>query len=332
MDKDYFFLRTFYMLLKQGYGLEETLLICEDITRFPYVDTMIDQMKIGMDVKEIIMEAPLPTLFLEFFDFFSERFTLALAIKNSLDICDHVKEIKKQLRKDMTYPLMLIVFMIGFSIFATTILFPKVSILFDSFSVERPFLLIVMIYIMKMIPILFIVSFIVITFLFLYLLYALKNKKYLIIEKYLKVKGIRVLLQKYFTLKFAVYFNELLKDHIDAHSIMKLLNEKMNHSDIKIMIYEIYTKMNNGLSFEEGMYNLEYFDPLFILMYKLFLQSPQDVKSLQGYIDLTLEWVHVRINKMVKIVVPAVYSFVAIFVISIYLAAVLPLMNIIGDL
>ena len=88
------------MLLKQGYGLEETLLICEDITRFPYVDTMIDQMKIGMDVKEIIMEAPLPTLFLEFFDFFSERFTLALAIKNSLDICDHVKEIKKQLRKD----------------------------------------------------------------------------------------------------------------------------------------------------------------------------------------------------------------------------------------
>jgi type II secretory pathway component PulF len=45
-----------------------------------------------------------------------------------------------------------------------------------------------------------------------------------------------------------------------------------------------------------------------------------------------LEWVHVRINKMVKIVVPAVYSFVAIFVISIYLAAVLPLMNIIGDL
>jgi type II secretory pathway component PulF len=204
--------------------------------------------------------------------------------------------------------------------------------LFDSFSVERPFLLIVMIYIMKMIPILFIVSFIVITFLFLYLLYALKNKKYLIIEKYLKVKGIRVLLQKYFTLKFAVYFNELLKDHIDAHSIMKLLNEKMNHSDIKIMIYEIYTKMNNGLSFEEGMYNLEYFDPLFILMYKLFLQSPQDVKSLQGYIDLTLEWVHVRINKMVKIVVPAVYSFVAIFVISIYLAAVLPLMNIIGDL
>lgn len=332
MDKDYFFLRTFYMLLKQGYGLEETLLICEDITHFHYVDKMIDQMKLGMDIKDIILQSPLPSLFLEFFDFFSERFTLTLAIKNSLDICDQVKGIKKQLKKDMTYPLMLIIFMIGFSIFATTVLFPKVSTLFASFSVERPFLLIIMMTIMKMIPILFITSFLLAILLFLYLLYALKHKKYLIIEKYLKVKGIRSLLQKYFTLKFAVYFNELLKDHIDAHSIMKLLNEKMNYSDIKIMIYEIYTKMNNGLSFIEGMDHLEYFDPLFILMYKLFLESPQEVGSVQGYIDLTLEWIHVHINKMVKIVVPAVYSFVAIFVISIYLAAVLPLMNIIGDL
>ena len=80
------------------------------------------------------------------------------------------------------------------------------------------------------------------------------------IEKFLRMPYLKKYIQKYFTLKFSIYFNELLKDQIDTNMIIKLLNERMTGSDIKIVIYEIYSYISKGDLFENIIENLEYFE------------------------------------------------------------------------
>ena len=43
MDNDLLFLENLSNLLEQGYGIEETLLICKDINNHPSIDTILQK-------------------------------------------------------------------------------------------------------------------------------------------------------------------------------------------------------------------------------------------------------------------------------------------------
>ena len=58
---------------------------------------------------------------------------------------------------------------------------------------------------------------------------------------------------------FIFYFNELLEDHIDSNTIITMLNENMTQSDIKIVLYEIYTRLKEGEQLENIIDGFPYF-------------------------------------------------------------------------
>lgn len=47
MDNDLLFLENLSNLLEQGYGIEETLLICKDINSHPSIDTILQKIYDG---------------------------------------------------------------------------------------------------------------------------------------------------------------------------------------------------------------------------------------------------------------------------------------------
>lgn len=47
MDNDLLFLENLSNLLEQGYGIEETLLICKDINDHPSIDTILQKIYDG---------------------------------------------------------------------------------------------------------------------------------------------------------------------------------------------------------------------------------------------------------------------------------------------
>lgn len=332
VNNDYFFLENLYRLLEQGYGIKETLEICKEITHHPAVDAILERIQNGEDLTEALRDDHLPKDFLEYYDFFSLRFTLSDAIKNSLKICKSLRETKHKLRASLTYPCLLIGFLIMFALFVTFILFPKINELFASFSTKRSFFFDAAFTIMKCLPIILIFVIVLGSSVFAYFVYALKHKKYMIIERFLDVPFLKGMIQKYFTLKFSLYFNELLLDHINANEIIVMLNKQMVDSDIKIMVYELYTRIERGEAFEEVIEDFEYFAPLFVTMYKMYLQSPDEVGSMSGYIELTYSKLQMTIKRFVSIFVPCVYGMVAFFVISIYFAVILPMMNVVSDI
>ncbi len=71
MNNDYLFLENLYQLLEQGYGIEETLLLCKEITHHHNADAINIKLKEGIDFKDAILECDFPKQFLEFFEFFA---------------------------------------------------------------------------------------------------------------------------------------------------------------------------------------------------------------------------------------------------------------------
>lgn len=331
MNKEYVFLENLSRLLKQGYGIEETLLICKEITHFNVIDDILVSLYNGEDLRSSLINSDLPKDFLDYFEFFSEKFVISDAITNALNICKRLKETKKKLISQLTYPAVLVVFIFFFSIFVTLVLVPKVYSLYQSFSIKFSLPLTVLFMFMRLLPVLFTGAMLTIVIIIIHFIRALNHRNYKVIDHYLKIPVFKDFIRKYFTLRLSIYFNELLIDHLDANTIIGILNEKVK-GDLKILLYEIEEKIREGISFEQAIESFDYIDPLFTSMYKMYLKSPDEIQSIQSYIDISYGQINRFIERFIKIFVPCVYSFVAFFVIAIYVGIILPMMNIVSGL
>ena len=72
-----------------------------------------------------------------------------------------------------------------------------------------------------------------------------------------KIVLIRRLIQKYYSLKFALYYNELLINGYDSTDIIVMLYEQIDDSDIKMIIYEIYRQVLEGEALEDIINDFE---------------------------------------------------------------------------
>ena len=147
-----------------------------------------------------------------------------------------------------------------------------------------------------------------------------------------KIVLIRRLIQKYYSLKFALYYNELLINGYDSTDIIVMLYEQIDDSDIKMIIYEIYRQVLEGEALEDIINDFEYFEPLFIAYFKLLIHDNQKDKSLDNYLRVSIDTLHMQVTRLIKLFVPIIYCFVAGFVILVYFAIVIPMMNVVSNL
>ncbi len=332
MNKDYMFLKNLYTLLESGYNMEESLIICDQIMHINYINEMLLQMKLGEDVQTIILQSHMPKMFLEYFRFFQNKNSLSEAISKSLDICMMNEEYRQKLKSKLTYPLILLTFLFLFSIFVVFFLLPQVNQLFSSFGIQKSLIVSIMFTFFNLLPLIIIIIFGSLIFLMMRLILALKHKSFRIIEWYLRLPIFGICLQKYFSLKFALYYQELLNEEIDSATIITMLNEQMTETDLKIVLYEIYNRLLEGEALEDILKDFEYFDSLFISFFQMYISNPTQKDSLSHYIKLTYEQIDYWIAQLMKYLIPAIYLFVAVFVITIYISIIIPMMNVISDI
>ncbi|MCD7950853.1 MAG: type II secretion system F family protein [Erysipelotrichaceae bacterium] len=332
MNKDYLFLKNLYTLLDSGYNMEEALIICDHIMHHDVIAEMLMKMQLGEDLQTIILESHMPKLFLEYFRFFQNKNSLSEAISKSLNICMMNEEYRQKLKAKLTYPLILLTFLFLFSIFVVFFLLPQVNQLFTSFGIQKGVLISIMFTFFNLLPLLIIGTSGTLIFMAFRLIIALKHKSYRIIEWYLRLPIFGICLQKYFSLKFALYYQELLQEEIDSATIINMLNEQMTETDLKIVLYEINNRLSEGEALEDILEDFEYFDSLFISFFQMYITNPTQKDSLSHYIKLTYEQIDFWIAQLLKYLIPAIYVFVAVFVITIYISIIIPMMNVISDI
>ena len=185
----------------------------------------------------------------------------------------------------------------------------------------------------EIIPIIVIFIILSFTVFFTISIYAIKRKYFKLIDLLIeKIVLIRRLIQKYYSLKFALYYNELLINGYDSTDIIVMLYEQIDDSDIKMIIYEIYRQVLEGEALEDIINDFEYFEPLFIAYFKLLIHDNQKDKSLDNYLRVSIDTLHMQVTRLIKLFVPIIYCFVAGFVILVYVAIVIPMMNVVSNL
>lgn len=330
MNNKYIFLENLSLLLKNGYSLQDALNICNYICPNDEIENIQNSLMSGETIENSLLHSRLPSLFKEYFLFFQNKASLSEAIEKSMNICKLQEHYFNKIKKELTYPLILIIFIFLFSIFVVFILLPKVNELFYSFNMNFNWFIRFLLNIFYCIPSIIIII-IFILFLFLtVLLYSLKFKKIQLLEKFMYFPVINIYIKKYFSLKFAIYYNELLKQNIDNNTIIDILNEQLRESDIKIVLYEIKNKMIEGELLEEILKECIFFDELAIIFFKM--NFHHNNLSLNHYIEIAYQQIERAIKKLIHFFVTFVYIFVAVFVLIIYISIIIPMMNVISTL
>lgn len=332
MNKNILFLENFYSLLNAGYSVEEALTLCQSIFNLSIGKQMMKKLEQGIDIYSCLLEASFPELFKEYFMFYKTKNCLSEAIEKSLNVCKTKQNYQNQFKSKLTYPCILLCFLFLFSIFVVFILLPNVNHLFDSFGIKKSIITQILFFFFYIFPILFVLFILLFIILIVRLIYALRYKKFKMIEKYLNYPIMKTLLQKYFSLKFAIYYHELALENMDSYMIINILNKQMIESDLKIVLYEMNNRILEGEDIEAIFQDFEYLDPLFLTFFKMYMKNPLQHHSIEQYIQMTYQQIDYWIAQFIKYFIPCIYSFVALFVITIYISIIIPMMNVISEI
>lgn len=333
MNEDYRLLENLAHFLQQGYLIQDILDICQFIFNNSMIKDIKDKLNDGLTLDEAIIEGNFSHTFIEYFKFFRIKNNLSKAIIQSLEICKTKDNTLKKLKKELTYPVLLVIFLMMFSLFIVYALLPSIMQLFIEFGIEPDLFTRIMFKLFTIIPILIIIVLFCLGSISFVTVYSIKKQYFQLIDFLVKhVWGIQRMIQKYYSIKFALYYNELLINGYDSTDIIIMLYHQIDDSDIKMLIYEIYRKVLLGESLEYTISQFEYFEPLFITCFKLLLHDNRNNKSLDNYLKISLDTLHFKIVKIIKIAVPFVYCFTAGFVILVYISIVIPMMSVISNL
>lgn len=331
MNESWMVLETIAMLLKQGYAIQEVISICKYLTNNKMIQRIENHLLVGEDLRNSILKAKIPKQFQEFFYFFSMHREVSEAIIDSLKICKEQSMLFKRLKKQLLYPVFLLVFLFFFSIFVTVFLMPEVQKLFVAFSITPSFLFSITFFILKGIPIIFIVIFIVSVSGIIMCCYVVKKQRYPYIDfLILRIPFISRYIKKYYSLKFAMYYQELLRAGYDTTHIITILTKQMMDTDIKMLVYEIQQEIKQGKDLLVTIKEFDYFEELLAKYFLLFMENKDKATVLNEYIEINIRIVKTKIEKVIKIVIPSIYGFVILFVVMVYLCIILPMMDIVN--
>lgn len=333
MNEEYRFLETIANFLEQGYLIQDVLNMCKYIYNNDLIEKLNLKLNAGKSLDEAILECDFNKTFKEYFKFFRIKHNLSIAIIQSVDICKAKDNTFMKLKKELTYPALLIVFLMMFSLFIVYALLPSIMQLFNEFAIEPTLITSFMFMLFKIVPILIITLLIIFISLCFMTVYAINKQYFQLIDFFINHSFIiKNIIQKYYSIKFALYYNELLVSGYDTTDIIIMLYHQIDDSDIKMLIYEIYTQILKGESLAEIISNFNYFEPLFIASFKILIHDNQANKSLNNYLKISLDTLHFKIAKVIKIIIPVVYGFTASFVILVYVSIIIPMMSVISNL
>lgn len=326
------FLNNFCSLINQGYPIDEALNICYQIFHIDCIQNILNLLSKGESIEDALLKVSLPKTFQNYFYFFKSKNCLCDAIEKSLNICLKEQGYIKYLKRQLFYPGVLMIFVFFFSLFIIFVLMPNVQKLFDSFSMQPHLFTRILFYLYSSLPLVIVLLMTIICIVIFDIWRVLKYKVTKQIVFYCRVKYLNIFFKKYFSLKFAIYYYEFIQDDMDNIQILEILNEYMKNTDLKIVLYEMRTRLQEGESFEDILAHFDYLEDLFLSFFRMYIKNPRQMDVIKHYIDYSFLQLEHFTKKCIKYLVPSIYGFVAFFVISIYISIIIPLMNIFAEI
>ncbi len=330
MNKELKELEILASLLESDYDIDDVIELTSllgDKKRLLNIQSMLQQ---GNSLSSAICKQNYAKEFIKYFQFFEMTNKSSYAIKKALEICTKQNALKQQLLKKLRYPACLILFLILFLFFIGIFLMPQVNTLLEQFSTSPSMMQIIIFKSFTIIP--FLMLFVLVSSIvcILILLYSIKSGNHQLIHKFINIKGIGAILKKYYSLSFALLYNELLKSGYDFNAAIHFMLENTKNQPIQSLVYQLYCSISQGMSLEASYESIPYFEESIIAFLIILSKQEKNNKNLDDYISLTIDIVQQFVDRIISIVLPITYLFIGTFVITVYLSIIIPLMDIVN--
>lgn len=331
MKNSYLILETLADLLKNNSSLHDSLTIINELFPYSNASKVQELIKEGQSLTASFKLFTKDQLFIEFFDFYLQTSSVHEAIEKALIISQKKSQLKNTLVKSLIYPSMLILGILFFSIVATFFIQPQFNNFMMSFNIQRTILNTIVLNMLFCMPIILCLSIVIIIGWSIYFIYFLKSNKFTQIKWWLKIPLFKQCLQKYISLKFCLFYKELIYLNNDLKTITEILHNKVEDELIKMIIYEIKQELIQGKHIEHIIVHQDIFEDYFKLIFKLSLHHSYPYQMLNQYYTTTLNLIDLRLKQFISFLVTSIYAFVGIYVVGIYLGMIVPMMGMIDN-
>lgn len=323
------FLKRTGELLSRGYPLSEaiySLTYQMKKSRQEEIGIALVDLKEGHPFHKILFDLGFHQTLVGFVYFAEQHGSLAEAFRDGSEMMLKKEGDVEKLKKIILYPFVLMVMTLFLFLFVEEILLPQYTSLFQSMKISANFFMKVVYLAGEVYPLFILLSVFLLFFGLGYFLVKFKN--YSPIRQKTILSSIPILgpfFRLFTTHYFSIQLSYLLRGGLSILEALKLFEEHEKHEFDRHLGSAMREQLATGVSFEEIFKNYRFFERELPFIVKHGQENGKLEQELHFFSQYCLEKLEGKTEKLLKIIQPTLYSIIGIIIVSMYLAILLPM-------
>lgn len=323
---DYF--RDLKGYLESDYSLYDAVSIFATYPEYHHTHTLLDQLNRGYSFETIIQSCDVDRDFKDLVQMVSSLNNLSESIQVALHVSEIKRNLYRELVKQLSYPILLLFLLSCFAFVMIYWLYPQMKILLSSFDIKQDLLLELGMMLIRWIPIMINLVVMVVVLWAISLACAISSHNRHTLQVLLHVSMYRVVIQTYFSLKFAIYFAVINHYIPGLNHCIEVLYTHLKYSDLVVVIYDMKLRLEQGQALIDILV-----DDLFLLpSLKHFIQRlwslDQSLVRLTDFVKTTEKRLERKLKTGCHFVTSVSYLVTGIYILLLYMTILLPLMSV----
>ena len=321
------------MFIKNGYPFLKILDILEENKNLKiYIENMKNSLKKGESLYEIFKNSGLNLKNSELMIIKSgeQSGSIYKSFENIEKGIRSGQKTKKEIRRIMTYPVIVFAVIIFLTVFMGIYILPDFVKIIENISKEIPFITKVIIYFAVNLKIMI---FIILIFIFC-IIYIFKNKKYKekLFQKLIKIKIFKNIADKKFISNFAEILAVLLNSGITITESINLIKDESGYEYFKIKLERAEIFLKTGESIGNSFEKMDIFSNIDLEFIKSGEETGELVETLYMISEKNREELREKLKIGIKILEPLSIIFIGIIVGGIFLGMYLPIFQMMDNI
>lgn len=316
-------------LLEKGYSLNEALdfliLQFEGVKKADLLECM-EELRHGLSVSSMFEKLSFDRDVLSYLYFAENHGDLQFALKESSDLLTRKCTQAEKLARVLRYPLFLILIGFGVIYISQTVIGPQFLQIYQSMNMEPSLLTKGLMMLFGMMKFLFaaLIAFLSLFAVF-YFFYFRKLAPHQQMKWMMKVpiwnKGVRMFNSYYFSLQLSY----LLKGGLSYFESLKVFEKQSFHPFFKEESASFIKDLKKGEAFESIIKKSSFYEKEFFHMIAHGQANGQLARDLYNYSQFVITNLEKKMMRIISIIQPAVFLFVGLIVLIVYLSMMLPM-------
>lgn len=325
LTQQYEVLENMDVFLTRSYSLTETLRLLE----FRYdLSQCIEDISEGKYLSESLRKNKYDSDALLMIEIGETSGNLALGVKNATNLLEDKIKHKNQMLEILKYPLLLAVILIVALGFVGLFLIPQFKQIYISFNIDVGFMMSLVFYIIRFLPLLVLIILITILMMIIYIQTQNFETR---MRYYFKNKFVALYYTRMYNQIFVINLVNLLKVGLKIDEVMVVLSNQKYNLLLSIEAKRILVSLNEGYDLSSAIDTIYYTEELKMLIREGETQSTL-VHNLENYVIYLQKAQKSRAEKFVFLIQPIFYGIFGLLIIILYVSIFVPMFKMMDSL